>query len=149
MATDSGVYCKRCRTPLVEEARYCHACGVGIVDAVTGEFELYDLDRFFTYAVDLCCIAGVDGRFKRINPAFERVLGWPSDQLLTQPFLDFVHPDDQSETVAEVSKLGSGQTTLSFTNRYRRKDGSYIKLHWTSYPEPGTGLLYAIARQVG
>jgi PAS domain S-box-containing protein len=140
--------CQRCKTDLVANARFCHACGVGVVDAVTGEFELYDLNRFFTYAVDLCCIAGVDGRFKRVNPAFQRVLGWPPEELLTKPFMEFVHPDDRSETVAEIGKLSSGQATLSFANRYRCKDGSYKQLQWTSYPEPGTGLLYAIAREV-
>jgi len=115
---------------------------------VSGEFTVYDLERFFTYALDMLCIAGVDGRFKRVNPAFERILGWSADELVKVPFVDFVHPDDRSETVAEIGRLASGQRTLSFTNRYRCKDGSYKKLHWTSYPEPGTGLLYAVAREV-
>ena len=141
-------FCERCNTPIVKHARFCHGCGVSIADAITGEFELYDLNRFFTYAVDLCCIAGVDGRFKRVNPAFQRVLGWPPEELLTKPFVDFVHPEDQSGTLAEVGKLSGGQTTLSFENRYRCKDGSYKRLQWTSYPESGTGLLYAIAREV-
>jgi PAS domain S-box-containing protein len=133
---------------LVPHAHFCHSCGVSLTAAVTGEFELYDVERFFNYALDMFCIAGVDGFFKRVNPAFERVLGYSAKELLGKPFTELIHPDDRSETIAEVSKLASGAPTLSFTNRYRCKDGSYKRLHWTSYPEPGTRLLYAVAREV-
>lgn len=140
--------CPRCRTRLVEGARYCHACGVGIVAAASGEFAVFDLDRFFDYAVDMLCIAGVDGYFKRVNAAFEKTLGYTAEEMLTRPFVDFIHPDDRPETLAEVGKLSSGSPTLRFENRYQCKDGSYRDLQWTSFPEPGTGLLYAVARDV-
>jgi len=140
--------CRRCETPLVDDAKYCHACGDAVASAASGEFTLYDLDRFFTYALDLLCIAGTDGFFKRVNPSFERVLGWTADEMLKKPFVELIHPDDRAETLAEVGRLTTGMPTLSFENRYRCKDGSYKHLHWTSYPEPGTGLLYAVARDV-
>lgn len=140
--------CPRCKTPLAEDANYCHHCGVSLTAAVTGEYELFDVERFFTYALDMLCIAGTDGYFKRVNPAFERVLGYDPKELLGKPFVDFIHPDDRTDTVAEVNKLASGASSLQFRNRYRCKDGSYKLLHWTSYPEEGTGLLYAVAREV-
>ncbi|HEX9692424.1 MAG TPA: diguanylate cyclase [Gemmatimonadales bacterium] len=140
--------CARCRTRLPDDANYCHACGVSVVAAVSGEYEMFDLDRFFTYALDMLCIAGVDGYFKRVNPAFTRTLGWTAEELLARPFSDLIHPEDRSETVAEVGQLHGGRPTISFENRYRCKDGTYKDLHWTSYPEPGTGLLYAVARDV-
>ncbi len=140
--------CPRCAAKLAPDARYCHSCGVSLTAAVTGEYELYDVERFFNYALDLFCIAGVDGFFKRVNPAFERILGYTPKELLGEPFVDFIHPEDRTDTVAEVRKLQSGAETLYFRNRYRCKDGTYKKLDWTSYPEPGTGLLYAVAREV-
>lgn len=146
--SDARRACPRCKTPLVSDAQYCHACGVSVVAAVSGEYELYDLDRFFTYAIDLFCIAGVDGYFKRVNPAFERTLGYSTEELLSVRFTELLHPEDRTETLAEVRRLASGRPTLSFENRYRCKDGSYRHLQWTAYPEPGTGLLYAVARDV-
>lgn len=146
--TLKGRVCRRCETPLARGAKFCHECSDAVASAASGEFTLYDLDRFFTYAIDMLCIAGTDGFFKRVNPSFERTLGWTADEMLEKPFVELIHPDDRAETLAEVGRLATGMPTLSFENRYRCKDGSYKHLHWTSYPEPGTGLLYAVARDV-
>ncbi len=110
--------------------------------------KLYDLERFFNFAVDMLCIADTKGYFRRVNPSFTRVLGYTAEELLARPFVDLVHPDDREQTLAEVGKLASGQITLSFENRFLAKDGSYKYLHWTSYPESETGLLYSVARDI-
>ena len=108
----------------------------------------YDLEKFFEVSVDLLCIAGTDGYFRRVNRAFERVLGWTGAELLGRPFLHFVHPEDHDATVREVSRLASGIPTTSFENRYRCADGTYKPLLWTAFPEEPTGLLYAVARDM-
>ncbi|EKV00224.1 PAS domain S-box [Leptolyngbya sp. PCC 7375] len=105
-----------------------------------------DLERFFSLSVDLLCVTGTDGYFKHINPAFERTLGHPTEVFLSQPFINFVHPDDQASTLTEMEGLTNGQATLSFENRYRCRDGSYRWLHWAAFPATKTGLLYAVAR---
>ena len=94
------------------------------------------------------CIAGTDGYFKRVNPAFTRTLGWTADQLLEKPFFDLIHPDDMAATEEVVGRLSEGVPTVSFRNRFRCVDGSYRTLVWASYPDPETGLLYALARDV-
>lgn len=108
----------------------------------------FDLERFFDFAVDMLCIADHEGYFRRVNRSFERVLGYDRDELLSRPFLEFVHPDDRVETIAETKRLSSGQLCLKFENRYRAQDGSYKHFAWTCYPDPETGLLYAVARDV-
>ncbi|WP_322284191.1 PAS domain S-box protein [Prosthecobacter sp.] len=104
-------------------------------------------DRFFDLSLDLLCIAKTDGYFKRLNPAFTAALGWSAAELMARPFLDFVHPDDQAATLAEVGKLSTGQPTLHFENRYQCQDGSWRTLAWRTMPQQD-GTLYATARDV-
>ncbi len=140
--------CQFCQTAIPESARFCPGCGSRVNEDGSHPPDKLDLEKFFKHALDMCCIAGVDGYFKRVNPAFERTLGFSTAELLERPFVDFVHPDDRPGTTAEIGTLSDGAPTLSFENRYRCKDGSYKHLHWTSFPETGTGLLYAIARDI-
>ena len=110
--------------------------------------ELHEYKKFFDVSIDLLCIAGTDGYFKLVNPALERALGWTGEELTSQPFVDLVHPEDKAATQHEIDKLAQGVPTISFVNRFRCSDGSWKYLRWNSYPEPETGLLYAIARQI-
>ena len=148
MPADGSSSCLRCSAALPDAALFCHRCGVAVAAAATGEFPAYDMERFFNYALDMLCIAGTDGYFKLVNPAFERTLGYTATELFARPFVELLHPDDRQETVAEVGRLVSGQPTISFENRYRRKDGAYRVFQWKAFPEPGTGLIYAIARDI-
>ena len=109
---------------------------------------LREFQNYFDYSLDMLCIAGYDGYFKRVNPAFVRILGWDSEELLSRRFLDFVHPDDLKKTEQEIENLAKGQPTISFENRYMCQDGSEKILAWTAHPEPEAGLIYAIARDV-
>ena len=62
-------------------------------------------DCFFTVGTDMLVVAGFDGYFRRLNPAWERVLGWTAEELTTRPWLDFVHLDDWEATQADTEKL--------------------------------------------
>ncbi|MCL7927561.1 MAG: HAMP domain-containing protein [marine benthic group bacterium] len=109
--------------------------------------ELHEFQKFFDVSLDLLCIAGTDGYFKRTNPAFTTVLGWSEEELLSRPFLDLVHPDDVVATTEQIERLAEGQPAISFVNRFRRSDGSWIYLKWNAYPEEESGLMYAVARE--
>ncbi len=105
-------------------------------------------DRFFTLSLDMLCIAGYDGYFKRLNPAFVRILGFSIEEILAEPYLNFVHPDDRERTIAEAQKILSGEPTIVFENRYRCKDGSYKWFLWTSTAYASRQLLYSAARDI-
>jgi PAS domain S-box-containing protein len=107
-----------------------------------------ELDRFFTLSLDLMCVAGFDGYFKRLNPAWERVLGYTIDELLARPYVEFVHPDDRSMTRHEAARVREGLNVLAFENRYRHKDGTYRWLEWAAVPYPREQVTYAAARDI-
>jgi PAS domain S-box-containing protein len=107
-----------------------------------------ELDRIFTLSSDPIVAANFDGYFTRVNPAVERILGYPEEELLARPYLDFVHPDDRERTAAEAAVIGQGKTTLAFENRFVRKDGSYRVLEWTSTPVVEDRAMYGVARDV-
>jgi two-component system, cell cycle sensor histidine kinase and response regulator CckA len=105
-----------------------------------------ELDRYFTNALDLLCIADTDGHFRRLNKEWESALGYSVKDLEGKQFLDYVHPDDLESTRQAVSQLGAQREILNFVNRYRRKDGSYRWIEWRSIP--AGNLIYAAARDV-
>jgi PAS domain S-box-containing protein len=105
-------------------------------------------DKFFQLSLDMLCVAGFDGYFKLLNPAWEQTLGWTEVELKGSPFIDFVHPEDREITLAEAQKLAQGIENVSFENRYRCKDGSYKWLLWTSKTLSEQQLIYAIARDI-
>ena len=105
-----------------------------------------ELDRFFNVALDLLCIADTDGYFRRLNPQWEVALGYSLQELEGRRFLDLVHPDDLASTLTAIGELSNQNVVIDFTNRYRRKDGSYRWIEWRSYPVGN--LIYAAARDI-
>jgi PAS domain S-box-containing protein len=107
-----------------------------------------ELDRYFTLSIDMLCILGFDGFFKRLNPAWEKTLGYSIEELLKIPRIDLVHPEDRAATINEIRNLRAGRNTVWFENRYRRKDGSYVWLSWSATALPDKQQMYAVARDV-
>lgn len=121
---------------------------IQIGQQLNSDIEIRDFKMLFSLSQDLMCTASFEGYFKQVNPAFEKTLGYPAADLVSFPFVDLVHPDDRVATIAETKKLASGKPTISFENRYRCKDGSYIWLAWKSTPSFDDGMIYAVARDI-
>lgn len=105
-------------------------------------------EQFFNTSLDMLCIVGFDGYFKRINPVWETTLGYSKEEILSTPFIELVHPEDRESTLKEIQKLSAGEITVYFENRYRCKDGTYKWLAWKGVPYVQKGLIYGIASDI-
>jgi PAS domain S-box-containing protein len=122
-----------------------------IVSAFMGSLysDLETGNRFIRLSADLFCIGSFDRYFKRLNPSWERALGFTEQELMAKPYTEFVHPDDREATVVETSRIEeSGTSCFAFENRYLCKDGSYKWLSWNAVSVPEQELSYAVARDV-
>jgi PAS domain S-box-containing protein len=132
------------------EMKYCGAqCGapqyfISVIQDITGRKQAEEeRDRFFSQSLNLLCIAGFDGYVKRVNPAWERTLGFRSEELVSAAFLSFVHPDDVAAAEAEIRKLTAGVITTAFEVRCRCKDGGYRWILWNVTPFIDERVMYA------
>lgn len=104
-----------------------------------------NLGKFFTLTLDMFFIAGFDGYFKQINPMCEKTLGFTTKEFLSQPWIEFIHPEDQASTREQLQAVTTGTETAQFENRFRCQDGSYKWLLWNVTPCRDEKLIYAIA----
>ncbi|HET9983951.1 MAG TPA: PAS domain S-box protein [Longimicrobiales bacterium] len=111
--------------------------------------EAHDLeDRFFAASIDMLCCLDFNGYFKRLSPSWERALGFTREELMSRPFIEFVHPDDRERTLRQNREVRAGGQALGFENRYLCKDGSFRWFLWNATPEPAGQVIYSVARDV-
>mgnify|MGYP005843522807 CR=1 FL=1 len=109
-----------------------------------------ETNRIYENSADMIGVSGLsDATFKRLNPAWERTLGWTIEELTSRPYIEFVHPDDVEPTSQEAARqIAEGSATISFINRYRTKDGSYRTLSWNAQPNTADDRVYFVVRDI-
>jgi PAS domain S-box-containing protein len=105
-------------------------------------------ERFFAVSIDMLCFLDFNGYFKRLNPAWERTLGFTIDELRSRPFIEFVHPDDRERTLNQNREVRGGGQALGFENRYLCKDGSYRWFLWNAASDANARVIYSVARDI-
>ena len=102
-------------------------------------------DRTWNNARDLLLVAGEDGIFRSVNPAWTGILGWTPNELIGHSYLEFIHPDDHPSS--EVAHGMASQKALpTYVNRMWHKDGSCRWISWVAAPEED--LIYASGRDI-
>lgn len=107
-----------------------------------------DLQLLFFLTSNLICVAGDDGHFRDVNPAWESCLGWSRRELLTQPSINFVHPADRLAVLRVQRALRQGEEVRGFVNRCLHKNGTYRYINWDALSVAEAGLFYAIGRDI-
>ena len=97
---------------------------------------------------DLICVAGIDGFYKEVNPAFLKIFGYTSEELLGNSLLSFIHPDDLKQSIKVIEKLCLGKTSLSFENRIINRQGEIITIQWSASIDITGNFIYAIGRDI-
>ena len=122
---------------------------IGIVRDITErrQFEL-ERQRYFDLSIDPMCIAQLDGKLVRVNDAYANAFGLTKDELLSTPFGDLAHPDDQARLLEQLRELAGGGKVVACEIRCRCKDGSYKDMLWDAVPAGEGGLFYAMGRDV-
>ncbi len=106
-------------------------------------------DRFFDLSLDLLVVIGLDGRFRRVNQAWVDLFGYPAAEVEGRPWTDYIHPDDRERSIKAAGRSQpEGAPTARLVNRYRRRDGSYVWLEWSSRTTPDQTAAFAVARDV-
>src|SRR5262249_47665450 len=117
-----------------------------LLDSLYARLEIGN--RFMDMSIDMFAIGGFDGRFRSVNPVWEKVLGHTAEELTSRPLFDFIHPDDRSATENERQAVTRGEQVLAFENRYRCKDGTYKWISWNVVSVPVKQLFYGVARDI-
>ena len=122
---------------------------VGVFRDITSKQEMQsELDRVFRLSLDMIAVVNFDGMFEKLNPSWERVLGFTEEEIKSTVFYDFVHPDDLERTAAEAQRIMAGEASQRFENRYRCKDGQYRWLSWNAMPLLDQARIYCVVRDI-
>jgi PAS domain S-box-containing protein len=105
-------------------------------------------ERLIALSHDLLCVAGFDGYFKYVNPAWETTLGWTVDELKARPLRSFMHPDDRDRLELKGGGLAIAGAGGPLEIRFLCKDGTHRWLEWTATVGPGEQLVYASGHDI-
>ncbi|MDI5935161.1 EAL domain-containing protein [Halomonas kalidii] len=108
---------------------------------------LQERDQFFTLSLELFCRVDLEGRFLQINPAIERLLGYPADRLVGGHYSALVREEDHPAIDTAITQLGNGQPIRELEARVRDASG---REHWVEI-NAALGeerVIYVVARDI-
>lgn len=118
---------------------------------ISGNDEIAQLDRVFHQMADslaaaarkesavvgnvaeVICSIDKKGKFTFVNPASNKLWGYPPHELLGQDGINLVYPEDREKTLVAFDTCFKGQPNVSFENRVIKRDGSSIDMLWSAH----------------
>jgi PAS domain S-box-containing protein len=108
-----------------------------------------ELLRYFEQSLDLLWTADLGGQLIRVNPAWQRLLGWPAETMSHHALSDFIHPSERPAATAEIRAMAGGESEkVGMRSRYETVDGRYVWLEWSAHASPSEGLIHGSAHDI-
>lgn len=132
----------------VSVARWRDGLAMTLHDITDHKLTEHQFNDMFEMARDLLCIVDHRGRYVRVNPAFEQMLGIPQARLIGRVALDFVDPRDLERTRRLVATFAGGLRISEFENRLRDRNGQVRWIRWGIQPVTDSPMVFGVGRDV-
>jgi len=106
------------------------------------------LNKVMDLLLDAICVVDVSGRFVFVSAAFERIFGYTPEEIIGQPMIELVYPEDRERTLQAANEIMAGQPKPHFQNRYVRKDGRVVHIMWSARWSEADSMRIAVARDI-
>lgn len=135
---------------VVEEIKLFESLGQFLGAEIKRKQQEEEIQLFFDNAPEIMAVVDPHGYFTKVNPAFCTILGYSREELTSQPFTNFIHPDDVDHSYSEYQKNNAEKKAVTnFINRYRTKKGDYRWISWKSSESYGEeGFAYTYGRDI-
>lgn len=107
-----------------------------------------ELDRFFRQSLSFMWVATFDGFLRRFNDTWLTVLGYTHDELVSTPYIQFVHPDDRAKVEGALERLQTGRDLTNLEIRMLTKDGDERVILWNGAANPRERQIYATGHDI-
>lgn len=105
--------------------------------------------QMFELSVELIITADREGRFAFVSGAARRILGREPGEMVGQPYLDFIHPEDRDLARAAAADVYAGEVLPALDIRFLRADGTTVILNWNMAILPAPhDLILAVGRDL-
>ncbi len=105
-------------------------------------------DRLWNLSQDMLARADYSGMMSAVSPAWEWVLGWSEQELLSRGYASFMHPEDTGPTLTAIAGMSETGQPARFENRIATRDGGWKPIEWTVAPEPDGVNFIAVGRDL-
>ncbi|MBU1109367.1 MAG: PAS domain S-box protein [Candidatus Riflebacteria bacterium] len=105
-------------------------------------------NSFFQMSLDLFCILGFDGRFKRTNPQWQDVMGYDPEELDGHKLAELIHPEDLGESGRLLTDILGVRNVVGRVMRLRQKNGNYLWMLWNSSVDAVNQAIYGVSRDI-
>jgi len=110
--------------------------------------EDHERDRLFELSLDLLAVIGTDGVFRQANGSWQRLLGWPSEELVGMPFLELLPRDDQAAAAVAFDLLRRGGPQKTFEHQFSDHAGGCRWVEWNATSDVENQAIYIAARDI-